>query len=126
MKKNVRVTQSMVKAPDETPKGIKIVLQERGLWSASLRLDTAKDLLGSQPDFTSQKCHFHCEFNFIKMYWGALKNYCREHCDYSFAKLLSTIKAAMKHVKLASIRRYARKCWRYMDAYRKGLSLEKA
>lgn len=126
-----------------TPKGIKLVLEERGLWNDSLRLNTAKELLGSQPDFLAQKSRvedaiearghvvlflpkFHCEFNFIEMYWGALKYYCREHCDYSFANLLPTIDAAMNHVTLASIRRYARKCWRYMDAYRNGLSLEAA
>jgi len=142
-KDGVRFTQSMVTAPDEKPKGIKIVLQERGLWNPSLRLNTAKELLGSQPDFMAQKSRveetieaaghvalflpkFHCEFNFIEMYWGALKYYCREHCDYSLTKLLPTIKAAMEHVKLASIRRYTRKCWRYMDAYRNGLSVEAA
>ncbi|KAH9123599.1 hypothetical protein AeMF1_005450 [Aphanomyces euteiches] len=98
--------------PDGTPKGIKIVLEERGLWNSSLKLNTAKDLLASQPDFKSQKSRveetieaaghialflpkFHCEFNFIEMYWGALKYYCRENCDYSFAKLLPTVEAAM-------------------------------
>jgi hypothetical protein len=30
----------------------------------------------------------------------------------------------MYNVSLTSIRRYARKCWRYMDAYHSGLSLE--
>ncbi|KAH9095140.1 hypothetical protein Ae201684P_009995 [Aphanomyces euteiches] len=142
-KDGVRIAQPMVMTPHGTPKGIKIVLEERGLWNSSLKLNTAKDLLASQPDFKSQKSRveetieatghialflpkFHCEFNFIEMYWGALKYYCRENCDYSFAKLLPTVEAAMEHVTLASIRRYARKCWRYMDAYRNGLSNEQA
>ena len=119
----VRVVQSMVMPSDEKPKGIKMVLQERGLWNDGLRLESAKALLAAQPDFASQKSRveetieaaghiaiflpkFHCEFNFIEMYWGALKYYCREHCDYSFAKLLPTIEAAMNNVTLASIRRY--------------------
>ncbi len=143
-----RVVQPMVTGPDlshcfdiGTAKGIKFVLEERGLWTAGLKLDSAKELLASQPDFVAQKSlveeaieasghvalflpKFHCEFIFIKLYWGALKYFCREHCDYSFAKLLPTITTAMDHVTLASIRRYARKCWRYMDAYRSGLSVE--
>ena len=30
----------------------------------------------------------------------------------------------MDNVTLATIRKYARKCWRYMDAYRQGLAIE--
>ena len=67
---------------------------------------------------------FHCEFNFIELYWGALKYYCRNNCDYSFNKLLPTIYRAMDNVTLATIRKYARKYWRYMDAYRQGLTIE--
>ena len=145
-----RIVQSMVTGPDlihrypiGTPKGIKLVLDERGLWNSGLALTTARTILGSQPDFVAQKSRvediiearghvalflpkFHCEFNFIEMYWAALKYFCREHCDYSFKMLLPTIKAAKDHVTVASIRRYARKCWRYMDAYRNGLSPEEA
>ena len=136
----VRIEQPMVFA-DGTPKGLKSVLIERGLWRSDLKRTPAMQLLAAQPDFLEQRSlveeefeanghvalflpKFHCEFNFIELYWGALKYYCREHCDYSFAKLLPTIYKAMDNVSLASIRRCARKCWRYMDAYRSGLSLE--
>ena len=127
------------------PKGIKQVLQERKLWINGTKLPDARVLLSNQPDFVEQKSmlndyveehggghvvlflpKFHCELNFIEMYWGALKYYCRNNCDYSFKTLLPTVTNAMASVSLATIRRFARKCWRYMDAYRQGLSVQQA
>ncbi len=115
-------------------KGVKSVLQERGLWHNGLKLDTARKVLAQQKAFLQQKSiveelvgeydhhamflpKFHCEFNFIEIYWGALKYYCRSNCDYSFAALRLTVDEAMESVSLATIRRFARKCWRYMDAH---------
>ncbi len=123
-----------------TPKGLKRVLIERGLWRPDLKRHSVRKLLAAQSDFVEQRSlveeefeangnylflpKFHCEFNFLELYWGALKYNCREHCDCSFAKLLPTIYKAMDILLLTSIRRYAPKCWRYMDAYRSGLSFD--
>ena len=61
---------------------------------------------------------FHCEFIFIQLYFGQVKRYSRRNCDYSFSGLQRGVPMALKSVPLPFIRRYARQCFRYMDAYR--------
>jgi hypothetical protein len=143
------VAQSMVHA-DGTQKGVRTILQERGLWSDGTRLPDARDVLAAQPDFAGQKSvleetilatrdeagnglhqviffpKFHCELNHIELYWAAAKRYSRANCDYSFAALRKTVPEALDSVPLQTIRKNARFCFRYMDAYRRGLSWELA
>jgi hypothetical protein len=94
-------------------------------------------MLANQPDFLEQRCmlqelvesrghyflkypKFHCELNFIEMYWGAVKLRVRRLCDYSMKTLARNVPKFLDSVPLGLIRRFARKSWRYMDSYRQG------
>ena len=109
---NERVIQKMC-LPDGTPKGLKLVLQERGLFAENKRASCARmddhvedgscchqRLLAIQPDFADQQSllheiiqaagylciflpKFHCELNPIEFFWGASRRYARGNILYS-------------------------------------------
>jgi hypothetical protein len=43
---------------------------------------------------------FHCELNFIKFFWGAMKRYLCGNCDYTFATLQENLPKALTLVDL--------------------------
>jgi hypothetical protein len=130
-----RVEQKMVLDDGATSKGVMRVLKERNLWDPALNLKQAKLLLSAQPDFKNQLewleevvteggCSidfypkYHCEFNFIEMFWGAAKAWSRANCSFNFNEHVEMVPKALESVSITKIRKFARKSYRYMDAYR--------
>ena len=137
------------------PKGMKEILKERGLWKDGLRMHCkeqcdpdiqdccAKYILDHQPDFMAQRSlvqeiieeaghlciilpKFHCEFNFIEFFWGAVKRWLRENCDYTFQTLQANLPKAMDSISKELIRKWQHRSFRWMDAYWAGLSARDA
>ena len=118
-------------------KGLRTILMERSLWNPAMNAKEAREVLSKLPDFESQKewleetvvgnhsglaiifyPKFHCEFNFIELYWGYCKRFLRTNCDYTWNGLRNLLPVALDNAPISSIRKFARKCFRYMDAYR--------
>ncbi|PVH71083.1 hypothetical protein DL98DRAFT_435861, partial [Cadophora sp. DSE1049] len=61
---------------------------------------------------------FHCELNPIEMYWAYYKNLYRQVRQAAFK--------ALDSCPLDTLQRYINRASRFMDAYRKGLSVKQA
>ena len=157
MKDGVRIVQPMTimsTAGEMEPKGLKLVLTERGLLDGKLKLDCkdkasvrsdccSRHMMAAQPDFKEQQSilyeylattdhlcdflpKFHCELAPVECFWGYAKRNCRINCDYSIHALRTAVPKYLSEVPLASIRRYFRKCWHLMQAYRLGAGFKLA
>ncbi|GAA5917195.1 hypothetical protein JCM5296_006964, partial [Sporobolomyces johnsonii] len=69
---------------------------------------------------------FHCELNVIEMYWGWVKTRYRQTVKKSWEEAKVAAVNALNACPPDVIRRFCRRAFRYMDAYRKGLSAVQA
>ena len=87
------------------PKGMRIVLTERGVDTSRMNADKMREVLSRFPDFANVKSmleqylveerghimyylpKFHCELNPIERVWAQAKRYTRAHCKYSIVSL---------------------------------------
>jgi hypothetical protein len=134
------------------PKGTERILAERGIFPAkgtrakcSPRCyETATDccyarILHNQNDFLTQKCaletllnaaghstvflpKFHCECNPIEMFWGYSKYLYRQQVKVSLQQAHEEVLKAMDSCPGDVIEKYINRSFRFMDAYRKGLT----
>ena len=83
------------------PKGMRAVLEERGINTRNMNADKMREVLGSHPDFKNEKStierflgeekghvvymlpKFHCELNLIEWVWAQAKRYSKAYCNYS-------------------------------------------
>ncbi|THU88378.1 hypothetical protein K435DRAFT_866342 [Dendrothele bispora CBS 962.96] len=136
---------------DGKPKGLEVVLTERGFNTRGMKAKCQPicpfenddccmaRLLSKQDDFLNQpsmleqlirdlghECiflpKFHCELNPIEMYWGWCKYRYRDEQKNTFA---AAKEAAFKWLNACPtdvIRRFINRAWRFMSAYRRGLT----
>lgn len=148
----------MIFSPDHPqfpnqPKGMKVVLQEHGLFLPGLHMDCkqhdttnnccARHILECQPDFMQQcslvqetieaaghLCLFlpkyHCELNFIEFFWGAVKAHLCANCDYTFEGSKNNMEKALRSVSVDTIQKWEHRMYRWVAAYQEGLGAKDA
>ena len=119
------------------PKGMKIILEERGINTDSLHKEDMQMILKNHEDFRNEKPRiirfleekghkalflpkFHPELNPIERVWAQSKVYTKAHCKYTFPSLRNTIPVGLDSVTVENIKKYHRKARDYMFAYFQG------
>ena len=123
---------------DGTPKGMKLILEERGINTSGMKKEDMQAVLASHSDFKREKSRietllikhghipiflpkYHPELNPIEQVWAQLKRYTKGHCNYSLPSLRKNIPLAYDTVSAENIKNHFRKCKHYMFAYLEGL-----
>ena len=119
-------------------KGLKMVLEERGVNTRGLNAEQMREILGRHTDFQNEKTrieHFledkghivyllpkyHCELNPIERVWAQAKRFTKAYCNYSIQSLRKNIVPALESVTQESIEKHFRKIRHYMFAYLEGV-----
>ena len=122
---------------DGTAKGLRTILRECGINSASMKADDMRIVLQNHEDFRTEKTivehylqerghhvyflpKFHCELNAIERVWAQAKCYTRAYTNFTLPKLRQIIDPALDSVGVDLIRKFVRKARDYERAYREG------
>ena len=121
------------------PKGMRVVLEERGVNTHKMTADKMREILLSHPDFANEKSSierflgeekrhivylipkYHCELNPIERVWAQAKRYSKAYCKYNLTSLHTTVVPALESVPLESIQKHFRKVRHYMFGYLESL-----
>ena len=124
---------------EKIAKGMRMVLEERGVSTAGKNADWMRKELASHPDFKNEKnmverflvgkghiCvflpKFHPELNPIERVWAQLKRYTKGHSKYTLPSLRKNIPLAYDTVTLDNINNHFRKVQHFMFGYLEGLT----
>jgi len=119
------------------PKGMKKVLEERGINTSRMKADDMRTVLSFHDDFQNEKTlvehfiierghkclflpKFHCELNPIERVWGQAKVYSRAYTNFTLPGLRSTVNPALDSVPTDLMRKYFRRVLEYERAYLEG------
>ena len=109
---------------EKIPRGMRQVLEERGVNTRGMKADEMRTVLGSHPDFKYEKSSierflveekkhimymlpkYHCELNPIERVWAQIKRYARVYCKYSIISFRKTITPAMESVSHESMQKH--------------------
>ena len=127
--------------PDGTAKGMKLVLQERGVdvTVKGFNADKMREKLGEFEDFSTQttileelvhsKGHiclylpkYHCELNPIERNWCHAKKVARQYVNGSVVRLREVVPPSLESVSVEMMNKFFRTCHDYEMAYRSGCS----
>ena len=119
------------------PKGMKAVLEERGINTQTLKGEQMRTILRNHDDFKNEqpkiirfleeKGHralflpkFHPELNPIERVWAQAKQYTKAYCKYNIISLRRNVNPGLDTVQLQNIKKFHRKARDYMFAYFEG------
>ncbi len=128
--------QKMV-LPNGQPRGLKLVLEERGVRTNGMNAQKLRETLKSFPDFLQQPMlleekikarghlcvyfpKYHCELYAIERNWCHAKQYSRAHCNGSIIRLRRIVPEALETVSTELLNKFFVTCRMYERAYREG------
>ena len=118
-----------------TPKGLKLVLEERGIDTAGMKKQEMIENLSRHEDFTrqttilgdffSEKGHvclflpkYHCELNPIECCWCHSKKHTHQHSNYSIIRLRTTVPEGLQSMSPKLTAKFCKRVRQLEAAYR--------